>query len=240
MESEGIPPKPVVAVTGISGSIGQAIARALEARGYQVAGLGRNQSEDRLDLFQPPEAVALAVLQAAERWGPFDAWCNVAGADILSEPHRELPFEEKMDLLWQVDVRGTIAATRAALPHLKPGGVVINFGWDRSAADSRGESAQLYALAKAAITAYSQSLAKACKDYRIYVIAPGMVASRWGMSLSPQRQQKWLRKNNQSRWIWPAEVAEVAAELVVNPIFAPSGRVLTVGVKRSLSPLTDS
>ena len=47
------------------------------------------------------------------RDGPVDVWVNNAGADVLTGDAAQLSFDEKLARLWAVDVRATIALSRA-------------------------------------------------------------------------------------------------------------------------------
>ena len=85
-----------------------------------------------------------------DAFGTIDAWINNAGADILTGDASALSDVEKMDLLLDVDLRGTILASwRAAeiLSGQAGGGVIINISWDHVLAGMAGTNPQLFAAA---------------------------------------------------------------------------------------------
>ena len=46
-------------------------------------------------------------------WGGLDAWLHIAGADTLTGEAARLPFDAKLDLLWQVNVLATMRLCRS-------------------------------------------------------------------------------------------------------------------------------
>ncbi|MBX5466193.1 MAG: SDR family oxidoreductase [Firmicutes bacterium] len=203
-----------VAVTGSRGGIGQALLPELVAAGHEVVGFVR-QGGWALDLTWPPERMAAVVAEAARP--PFDVWINLAGADILSPPLGQAPFEDRLRALWAVDVLGTVRLCRLVATYLSPGGQVINLGWDDRGAPPT-ESAQLYGLAKAAVTAYSQHLARAWGGrWRCNVVAPGWVRTRWAETLPVTRQAWWAHRLPGGRWLEPGEVARAIRRLAEDP-----------------------
>jgi 3-oxoacyl-[acyl-carrier protein] reductase len=114
----------VAFITGASGGIGAAIARALAAEDVKL-GLASRRGDD-LGL---PEALGLrcdvrvlaqveaAVAETVERFGALDI--VVANAGVGSyHPFGEEPIEHVEEMI-DVNLKGTIYAIRAALPYLK-------------------------------------------------------------------------------------------------------------------------
>ena len=122
----------VALVTGASGGIGEATARALAREGAKVAILARRR--DRLDALSAairaeggtalvleanvadPEQAIAAVNRAASELGRLDTLVNNAGLMLLG-PVADAPREEWERML-AVNVDGLLHVTRAALPHL--------------------------------------------------------------------------------------------------------------------------
>ena len=113
----------VALITGASRGIGAACARAFSERGAKVALLSR--SGDDLGL---PEALGLecdvrdrqqvadAVAATVERFGSLD--CVVANAGVGAYgPFMEMD-PEQMELMIDVNLKGTIYTAQATLPHL--------------------------------------------------------------------------------------------------------------------------
>ena len=161
-----------VVVTGASGGVGRATARAFAAQGARVALLARGEdglagaAEDvrragGTPLELPVDvADADAVFAAADRveaeLGPIDVWVNVAFSSIFS-PFDEIKPEE-FQRATEVSYLGYVWSTMAALRHMKPRdrGVIIQIG---SALAYRGIPLQTaYCGAKHAIQGFHESL----------------------------------------------------------------------------------
>src|SRR6266852_483443 len=133
----------VALVTGGSRGIGAAIAKRLAADGASVAityakdagaasavvkaielGGGRAMAiqADAADA----EAVKGAVEKTVATFGRLDVLVNNAGTAI-PKPFEETTLDE-MDRVIDINVRGTLAATQAALKQMKPGGRIIMIG----------------------------------------------------------------------------------------------------------------
>src|ERR1700682_5189290 len=131
----------VAVVTGGSRGIGAAIAKRLAADGASVAityvkdasaasavvqaieldgGKGGAIQADSADV----EAVKGAVEKTVATFGQLDVLVNNAGTAI-PKTFEETTLEE-MDRVIDINVRGTLAATQAALRHMKSGGRIIS------------------------------------------------------------------------------------------------------------------
>ena len=113
----------VAVVTGASRGIGAAVARSLFAAGVKV-GLGSRSGDDlgldgavgvRCDVRRLEDCEAL-VAATVERFGRLDIVVANAGVGAYG-PFLDLPLEF-LDEMLDVNLRGTIYAVRAALPHL--------------------------------------------------------------------------------------------------------------------------
>jgi 3-oxoacyl-[acyl-carrier protein] reductase len=164
----------VALVTGGSRGIGAAIAKRLAADGAIVAityakdgvaaaavvsaiecdgGKALAIRADAADV----AAVKAAVEKTVATFGRLDVLVNNAGTAI-PKTFEETTLEE-MDRVINVNVRGTLAATQAALKHMKSGGRIINTG---SAVGERVSTPGLvaYAATKGAVKMFTQSLAR--------------------------------------------------------------------------------
>jgi len=161
-----------VVVTGASGGVGRATARAFAAQGARVALLARGEdglagaAEDvrragGTPLELPVDvADADAVFAAADRveaeLGPIDVWVNVAFSSIFSPFDQIKPDEFRRAT--EVTYLGYVWSTMAALRHMKPRdrGVIVQIG---SALAYRGIPLQTaYCGAKHAIQGFHESL----------------------------------------------------------------------------------
>jgi NAD(P)-dependent dehydrogenase (short-subunit alcohol dehydrogenase family) len=161
-----------VVVTGASGGIGRATARAFAARGDSVALLARGEvgleaaAEDVRQaggkaLVVPVDMADVnAVMAAAERveneLGPIDVWVNVAFSSIFATFDEIRP--EEFQRATEVTYLGYVWGTKAALKYMKPRnrGVIVQTG---SALAYRGIPLQsAYCGAKHAIQGFNESL----------------------------------------------------------------------------------
>jgi uncharacterized protein len=112
-----------ILVTGASGNVGSAIARALHARGASIKGAGRNvdaleelkrELGERVEALPGSLATGEDAHQLAERAGPVDGLVAVAGISPIG-PLAEHTREE-IDNTLDLNVRTGIHLARAVLP----------------------------------------------------------------------------------------------------------------------------
>jgi 3-oxoacyl-[acyl-carrier protein] reductase len=196
--------KKVALVTGASRGIGAAIAKRLAAEGASVAITYAKGAAAAASVVQAIEksggralaiqadaedldAVARAVEQTAAKFGGLDVLVNNAGTAIPK------PFEEttaaEIDKVIGINFRGTLAATQAALKHLKSGGRIIMIG---SCVGERCLTPGLvaYAATKGAVKMFAQSLSREVgkRGITVNTIQPGPIdtelnpaASEWAV-----------------------------------------------------------
>src|SRR5689334_680161 len=181
----------IALVTGGSRGIGAAIAKRLAAEGAHVAityakdasaasavvkaieqGGGKAVAiqADAADV----EAVKAAVEKTVATFGQLDVLVNNAGTAI-PKTFEETTLEE-MDRVINVNVRGTLATTQAALKHMKSGGRIISIG---SAVGDRVQVPGLvaYSATKGAVKIFTQGLSREVGGRGITVnnIQPGPI-----------------------------------------------------------------
>jgi 3-oxoacyl-[acyl-carrier protein] reductase len=147
-------------VTGAGSGIGAATMAAMEEAGAQVIGLDRKfkGGNNRLVHVDVTDeiSVARALKQASEIAGRFDVLVNAAG--IYEESTlRELNIQD-YQRIFDVNVRGTILVTKAALSYLDPGARIINIASELAFLGRAGAS--VYAASKGAILSLTRSWAR--------------------------------------------------------------------------------
>jgi 3-oxoacyl-[acyl-carrier protein] reductase len=182
----------VALITGGSSGMGEATAKELSKRGWQVAVMfSKNTAEaDRVagdingialqgDVAQDADCrrVAKAVL---EKWGRIDALVNSAGTTKFVA-HGDLEGLSAEDILgiFRVNFVGPFQMIRACAGALKEAhGCVINVS---SVASLLGTGSSIaYAASKAALDTMTLSLARALgPEIRLNVVAPGYVRTPW-------------------------------------------------------------
>jgi 3-oxoacyl-[acyl-carrier protein] reductase len=201
-------------VTGGSRGIGAAIAKRLAADGASVAityTRGADAAAKVVDAIKraggkaiaiqadaaDADAVKAAVEKTVATFGHLDVLVNNAGTAI-PKPFEESTLEE-MDRVIDINIRGVLVATQAALKHMKSGGRIIMIG---SALGERVAVPGLvpYAATKGAVKMFSQSLAREIGSRGITVnnVQPGPIDTELnpaaGGSAVPQKAATALNR----------------------------------------------
>ena len=220
-------------VTGSTSGIGRAIALELAASGAdilvhgrsspnaeavaaQCAGFGVRSQFLLADLRDETNLLPL-VQNAWSIWNGLDIWINNAGADTLTGESRRWSFTEKLQALWEVDVRATTVLARAVGERMREQGrgVILTMGWDQADTGMEGDSGQLFAAAKGAVMAFTKSLAvDLAPVVRVNCLAPGWIRTAWGEKASAPWQERVFRETPLKRWGTPQDVARAARWLV--------------------------
>ncbi|MFC0388147.1 SDR family NAD(P)-dependent oxidoreductase [Muricoccus vinaceus] len=176
-------------VTGGTRGIGAAIALALAERGADVA-ITYERSADRAaevvrtietkghkavalqaDI-SDPAAVKRSVDDAARALGGLDILVNNAGIALYAKIGEATV--EMIDALLDVNVRGPVLATQAAIPHLPAGGRIVTIG---SAGADRivGDTGTIYFMTKSALQSFTRGLARELgpRDVTVNLVQPG-------------------------------------------------------------------
>ena len=181
----------VALVTGGSRGIGAAIAKRLAADGATVAITYVKDASAASDVVKAieldggkalaiqadaadVEAVNGAVEKTVATFGQLDVLVNNAGTAIPKT--FEETTREEMDRMIDINVRGTLAATQAALRHMKSGGRIISIG---SAVGERVQTPGLvaYSATKGAVKMFTQGLSREVGSRGITVnnVQPGPI-----------------------------------------------------------------
>ncbi len=164
----------VTLVTGASRGIGAAIAKRLAAEGSHVAITYAKESKAADAVLKAIEnsgqkglavqadaadanAIRSAVEQTVKAFGRIDVLVNNAGTAI-PKLFEETSIEE-IDRVIDINVRGVMVATQAALKHMPDGGRIISIG---SCVGERNMTPGLtsYAATKGAVKMFTQGLAR--------------------------------------------------------------------------------
>jgi NAD(P)-dependent dehydrogenase (short-subunit alcohol dehydrogenase family) len=230
----------VALVTGASRGVGQELARALAAEGFDVAlaarsdlsetaglvqGAGRRVLPLALDVTDGP-GVEAAVARVERELGPVDLVVNNAGTDRAFGPL----WETDADLWWndvEIHLRGTYFVCRAALPSMleRGGGRIVNVASNAARRPSPYNSA--YGAAKAAILSLTESLAASLEGtgVSVFAISPGYVKTAMTERLLElQEERGWFPHLVDRDTLDPALASRLVLELASGKADRLSGR----------------
>ena len=228
-------------VTGASGAIGAAIARALHGQGAQVVlsgtrvealsslatELGQGAHACPADLHDP--AAPDALIAAAEAaCGPLDILVNNAGLtrDMLALRMKDDAWQEVLD----IDLSAPFRLARAAMKGMlrRRTGRVIGIA---SVVGTSGNPGQAnYAAAKAGLVAMTKSMAQevGARGITLNVVAPGYVGSAMTEALPELQKARLLDMIPVGRMGMPADVASAVVYLASNEAAWVTGATLHV------------
>ncbi len=242
-------------VTGSSSGIGRAIALELAAAGAAVVIHARRHVEAAESTAQAirelgGEATVImadladismheSLVERSWAWRDgVDIWVNNAGADVLTGEAARWSFDDKLDYLWQVDVRAAVRLCRLVGPRMKaarksmsPDGaaVILNMGWDRAEIGMAGDSGEMFAAIKGAVMAFSRSLARSlAPEVRVNCLAPGWIRTAWGDQASDYWQQRARTESLLGRWGTPEDVAQTARFLASPAAGFLTGQIISI------------
>ena len=236
-----------VLVTGSSSGIGRSIAIACACAGAdliihcrssrdaavqvaaEVSHLGRKAFVIDADISEESERKRL--LQAALDSGPVHGLVNNAGADLLTTDLRHAEFSEKLRVLLQTDVVGTLEMSRlfGKVFLERQAGVILNIGWDQADRGMEGDSGELFAAAKNAVMGFTRSQAVSlAPSVRVNCIAPGWIQTAWGETAGEYWQQRVLSETPLKRWGKPEDISALARFLLSDDAGFITGQVINV------------
>ena len=225
----------VAIVTGASGALGGACARALGREGASVA-LGYRSGAD-------PAAEAVAEIAAAggtahagqlditdahsvqafvedtvARYGGIDVLINAAGRIDAADAVRFAETDpEAWDALFAVDVKGTFLMCRAVVPHMEArgSGAIVNFAGSYGNGVNRenmvNSVAVSYCAAKGAVRGFTASLARdLAPNIRVNAVSPGPIQANWDADwgIPAEHVEEAVNMTQLKRMGMPQEIAE--------------------------------
>jgi 2-hydroxycyclohexanecarboxyl-CoA dehydrogenase len=234
----------VAIVTGAASGIGRAVALRLGEEGCRVAAVDLNlegarataaELGDRACALQADvsylAAMRAAAAEAERQLGPVNVLVCCAGWDLV-QPFLE-STEETWDRVIAVNLRGTIACTRAVLDGMieRGGGAIVNISSDAGRVGSSGEV--VYSGAKAGIIGFSKAVARevARHGIRVNVVCPGptdtpmMEATR---QANPRLGDALVKAIPFRRLARPEEIAAAVAFFASDEAAYVTGQTLSV------------
>ena len=233
-------------ITGASSGIGRATALALAEAGCDVAihyntsaggaeeaagairDLGRRAVTLQGDLTASAQ-VDRVVQVAAQALGGIDILVNNAGSLV-----RRVPLAEASDAHWEhvlaLNLSSVFWACRAALPHLRRGGRIVNVA-SIVAHTGGAHHSFAYAAAKGGVVSLTRGLANelAARGIRVNAISPGTIDTPFQTHFSsPERLEAIRQATPLQRIGAAADCAEAVLFLVSNLSAFVTGEVIEV------------
>ncbi|SNQ50387.1 Short-chain alcohol dehydrogenase [Frankia canadensis] len=229
----------VALVTGASSGIGAATGRELARRGAAVVLVARR--EDRLrtlaadieaeggraialgaDLTEQAQAID-AVERTVAELGRLDTVVNNAGVMLLG-PILDAPTEE-WDRMIDLNLRGLLYVSRAALPHLVaaadegPRRVADLVNISSVAGRRATPMAGVYNLTKFGVNAFTEALRQEItqRHVRVSVVEPGAVTTELTDHLRPEIREPALRALADVENLHAEDIADGIAYIVTRP-----------------------
>lgn len=228
----------IALVTGGTKGIGKAIAQRLKQSGATVIITARSSTDEwgedfhfmAADLSRAGEVTRLA-MQINERFGGVDLLINNMGANHAPAGGFSTLSDEDWDQALQVNLLASVRLDRMLLPAMitRGSGVIVHIS-STSGMFPLWDTTMAYSAAKAALNAYSKSLATevAAQGVRVVTVSPGLtktgamstflkgLAATAGISTEEMTQQLLARVGGVplGRMADPIEIAELVHFLV--------------------------
>jgi len=241
-------------ITGASSGIGRATAVALAKTGFQLVVTGRRR--ERLDALtqelaptpvhsltfdvRDRAAVETAVASLPEAFAHIDVLVNNAG-----NAHGLAPIQEgdvaDWDAMLDGNVKGLLYVSRAVLPRMGEGGIIVNLG--SIAGHEAYANGNVYCASKAAVSMLTRTMRIDLlpKGIRVAEVAPGMVETEFSEVRFKGDEERAANVYKGVQPLQAADVADVIEFIVTRPphvqlaevIVFPTAQAAASTVKRA-------
>lgn len=241
-------------VTGGSSGIGRAVGRALAESGARVLLVGRDEARlagvateigdlggecwpVAADLTE--EGAPQTVVDAAlEKYGSVDILVHAAGV-FSPRSFDDTPVEE-FDRVWNINVRAPFALTKAAVPAMQDGGVIVFVSSIDGHVGFASDSA--YGPSKSAVDGLVRALSieLASRGIRVVAVAPGFTETPMNQHVreaDPAFVERAISEIPAGRLATPADIAGTIVFLASDAAGYTHGAILCVDGGYPASPL---
>ena len=218
-----------VVITGASGNLGRAVARAFADLGASLVLMdvrradlqdGPRQVFLEVDLMKA-NSVDAAVGQALERFGRIDVLCNIAGGFRMGSPVHETK-DADWDFLFGLNARSVVNTSRAAVPAMLKGGggKIVNIG--AFAAQRGAANMGPYIASKSAAIRLTETMAAELREKNVNVncVLPTIIDTPENRAAMPNADPR--------KWVAPQDLAAVIVFLASDAARAIHGAAIPV------------
>jgi NAD(P)-dependent dehydrogenase (short-subunit alcohol dehydrogenase family) len=218
----------IIIVTGASGALGKVVVASALAKGAKVAAIDHAVSAAKptaerielggVDLTDATEA-GKAIDAAAAHFGRLDTLVNIAGGFAFETAVEGDP--KTWQRLYALNVLTALNACRSAIPRLAVSGAgrIVNVG--AMGAIQAGAGMGAYAASKAGVHRLTEALAAEWKGkITVNAVLPSIIDTAANRASMPDADF--------SKWVRPAELAEVILFLASDAASAVTGALLPV------------
>ena len=241
-------------ITGASSGIGRATAVALAKSGFQLIVTGRRR--ERLDALaqelaptpvhmltfdvRDRVAVETAVASLPAEFGHVEVLVNNAG-----NAHGLAPIQDgdvaDWDAMMDGNVKGLLYVSRAVLPRMGEGGIIVNLG--SIAGHEAYANGNVYCASKAAVSMLTRTMRIDLlpKGIRVAEVAPGMVETEFSEVRFKGDEERAANVYKGVQPLQAADIADVIQFIVTRPphvqlaevIVFPTAQAAAATVKRA-------
>ncbi|QDU95510.1 SDR family NAD(P)-dependent oxidoreductase [Lignipirellula cremea] len=227
-----------VSLAEAGASIGVHCHRSVDAAGALVEELrsqGRQAWVLQADLAQPEQAASL-VQELVALTGRLDILVNNAGSPIARSRLEDCPLDLWRQVL-DLNLTSALAATQAAIPHLRQSGngaIINNLSLAVQTGGANG--AGPYAAAKGGLQVLTRTLARElAPEIRTNAIMPGVIETRHHEEFTtPERMEQYRRETPLGRNGLAEEVAAVVRFLASDAAKFVNGALIDINGGRFL------
>jgi NAD(P)-dependent dehydrogenase (short-subunit alcohol dehydrogenase family) len=221
----------VVLITGVSGSLGGAVAEAFDAAGATVAGTDRHppgETDNPLtgeqihfyeaDLTDESDVEAL-IEQVIGEHGRLDHLLNVAGTWAGGDPI-EATDRSTFEMVFDVNLKTMFLTSKHALPHLQETeGTIVSVSAKASLSGGTGDGP--YRASKAGVRLLTETIAEENRGtVRANAVMPSVIDTPANREMLPNADFE--------AWVDPADIARTMLALCSDATLATSGAAVPV------------
>ncbi len=224
-------------ITGSTRGLGLELAKQFRKKGYNVVICGTKQENidkainalgeikakgkvigQKCNVSSTHDVENLAAT-ASELFGGIDIWVNNAGVNQSFQYSWEVS-EEEVDYLLQVDLKGTINGTNAAIRKMIPQGYGAIYNVEGMGSNDSFQSCfSLYGTAKRAVTYYTDAVANEIREQKLPIVigklSPGIMITDFLTSCEGKKHQTELNAKTKRIYNILGDYPDVVAEFLV-------------------------